>query len=52
MVLKKSQSTYFGTLIVEKSGFFEKFNPLSGEGLGHHPQSWTAAILSMKHELE
>ncbi|MGH7142238.1 MAG: MGH1-like glycoside hydrolase domain-containing protein [Candidatus Saccharimonadales bacterium] len=31
--------------MVQKSGYFEYFNPLSGEGLGNDNFSWTAALV-------
>ena len=30
--------------LVEKSGFYEYFSPLTGEGLGGDDFTWTAAI--------
>ncbi|NND01141.1 MAG: hypothetical protein HKN85_13250 [Gammaproteobacteria bacterium] len=30
--------------LIEKSGFYEYFSPLTGEGLGGDYFSWTAAI--------
>jgi len=31
--------------LVERSGFWEYFNPLTGQGLGAHDFSWTAALV-------
>lgn len=31
--------------LIEQQGFYEYFNPLTGEGLGTHQFSWTAALL-------
>jgi glycogen debranching enzyme len=33
--------------LVEQRGFWEYYNPLSGAGLGAHPQSWTTLVLDL-----
>ncbi len=33
--------------LVERHGFWEYYNPLTGAGLGAHPQSWTTLIVDM-----
>lgn len=36
--------------MVQQAGFFEYFHPLTGQGLGAKPQSWTCLILDMMAE--
>ena len=33
--------------LVEESGFYEYFNPLTGQGYGPDQQSWTTLVLDM-----
>ncbi len=33
--------------LVERNGFWEYYNPLTGVGLGAHPQSWTTLVVDM-----
>ncbi len=33
--------------MVEAAGFWEYYNPLTGAGLGAHPQSWTTLVVDM-----
>lgn len=33
--------------LVDAAGFWEYYHPLTGQGLGAHPQSWSAIVLDM-----